>query len=486
MASTDATDVAERDYGTVITFYSYKGGTGRSMALANTACLLSRRPEGGRVLMIDWDLEAPGLHRYFPEADTPAARRRPGLIEYFVEARRLLDAETDGGGSVPPPLETQDGRTAFTNRHSLEDHVTPNVVEGVDLLRAGRVGSREYASMVHGFDWADLHDRYRPLLDTFLDLVAGGWSYVLIDSRTGHTDIGGICTAILPEKLVTVFTPNSQSLRGLDVVVRGAVDYRRSSDDLRPLAIYPLPSRVDSSEEVLRREWRGTYQQTFEGLFAEVYRQEGIDLSAYFNAVQIPQKAYYAYGERVAVLEEHYRESLSLSLAYSVFCERLTESDAAWGDAEAGYGLDRDTDPAEQRRLRLVVLSSLVAWLVVGAGGVYWTWYVPSGSADGFGPVLLALLGASMGVIGSTVAGLQAVASRMGEGWLSRRFVRSLVAQPILAAALGAVLVLGLFSVRDRNGVYVAAALAALAGLFADAILAQLRTAADRVFAPDA
>lgn len=47
----------------VITFYSYKGGTGRSMALANTAWILASA--GNRVLTIDWDLEAPGLHRYF-------------------------------------------------------------------------------------------------------------------------------------------------------------------------------------------------------------------------------------------------------------------------------------------------------------------------------------------------------------------------------------------------------------------------------------
>ena len=63
-----------RTPGRIITFYSYKGGTGRSMALANVACLLARGVRGHsgqsatpdqRVLVIDWDLEAPGLHRYF-------------------------------------------------------------------------------------------------------------------------------------------------------------------------------------------------------------------------------------------------------------------------------------------------------------------------------------------------------------------------------------------------------------------------------------
>ena len=49
--------------GQIITFYSYKGGTGRTMALANTAWILAST--GLRVLAVDWDLESPGLHRYF-------------------------------------------------------------------------------------------------------------------------------------------------------------------------------------------------------------------------------------------------------------------------------------------------------------------------------------------------------------------------------------------------------------------------------------
>ena len=53
--------------GQIITFYSFKGGTGRTMVLVNTACLLAERQRNAAkgVLMIDWDLEAPGLHRYF-------------------------------------------------------------------------------------------------------------------------------------------------------------------------------------------------------------------------------------------------------------------------------------------------------------------------------------------------------------------------------------------------------------------------------------
>ena len=49
--------------GVIYTFYSYKGGVGRSMALANLAVCFYQ--QNYRVLMIDMDLEAPGLERYF-------------------------------------------------------------------------------------------------------------------------------------------------------------------------------------------------------------------------------------------------------------------------------------------------------------------------------------------------------------------------------------------------------------------------------------
>ena len=46
-----------------ITFYSYKGGVGRSLLVANVATYLATL--GKRVFAIDFDLEAPGLHYKF-------------------------------------------------------------------------------------------------------------------------------------------------------------------------------------------------------------------------------------------------------------------------------------------------------------------------------------------------------------------------------------------------------------------------------------
>ena len=102
--------------GQIITFYSYKGGTGRSMALANVGYLLARQMEPGSrgVLMIDWDLEAPGLHRYFQgalrrtfraAADKRSLDLHPGLIDFFEAAEALYE-------QIPAGAQNEERRDA--------------------------------------------------------------------------------------------------------------------------------------------------------------------------------------------------------------------------------------------------------------------------------------------------------------------------------------------------------------------------------------
>ena len=80
--SSSASSCTPKAPGRILTFYSYKGGTGRSMALANVAWILAQA--GHRVLTIDWDLEAPGLHRYFgPFLDDPELTETIGLVDFL-------------------------------------------------------------------------------------------------------------------------------------------------------------------------------------------------------------------------------------------------------------------------------------------------------------------------------------------------------------------------------------------------------------------
>ena len=70
--------------GKIVTFYSFKGGTGRTMALANVAWILASN--GKKVLVVDWDLDSPGLHKYFhPFLDREKITVTPGVIELISD-----------------------------------------------------------------------------------------------------------------------------------------------------------------------------------------------------------------------------------------------------------------------------------------------------------------------------------------------------------------------------------------------------------------
>lgn len=313
--------------GTIITFYSYKGGTGRSMALANIACLIARDSQK-KVLVIDWDLEAPGLHRFFSEqVDSPENKNRPGLIEIFITLSKIFTSNK----KLYSKISKENDWKMLDEHLKLSEFIVSNVQPGIDLIKAGSLDS-EYSNKATSFDWNNFFTQYGLSIKLLTQIVSNKYDYCLIDSRTGITDTSGICTTILPEKLVLVFTPNKQSLYGVLDVAEKSVNYRLSSDDLRPLAIFPLPSRIDDAEDVLRKQWREEYQTEFEKLFKSSYELDNCDLTQYFDEVKLPYKSFYGYGEKIAVVNER-DEALSLHRAYSSFLKLLINSEQIWPEA---------------------------------------------------------------------------------------------------------------------------------------------------------
>jgi hypothetical protein len=314
--------------GEIITFYSYKGGTGRSMAVANVACLLSKRlaRTAQRVLVMDWDLEAPGLHRFFSaKSDLPDFQSRPGVINYFDDLRRQFRVNPETYEAVSAP----NGWEVLEKLAPIDAYCIPDVVQGVDFMRAGNFGP-EYPKLVGSFNWIEFFTKYGAVIRTFRELLARRFAFTLVDSRTGLTDVSGICTTLLPEKLVGVFTPNRQSLSGLCDLVKEALEYRRrSEDDFRPLSVFPLPSRVENAEKDLREQWRKDYQSQFENLFRTALEISNCNLTQYFDDVLLPHVSYFAYGENIAILQER-PDAISLSAAYRRFFDRLMNSSYAW------------------------------------------------------------------------------------------------------------------------------------------------------------
>ncbi len=181
----------------VVTFYSFKGGVGRSMALVNIGVQLAQ--SGKKVLLVDFDLEAPGLPTFSlrkPDKDVL------GIVEYV--------SKYIATGESPDVKDYVYRSEEFASGGSL------------CVMPVGKQDS-SYSSRLNSIDWGKLYAEQAGFL--LLEDLKRQWAeqiapdYVLIDSRTGHSDVEGICTRQLPDAVCLLFFPNEQNLQGLKRIV---------------------------------------------------------------------------------------------------------------------------------------------------------------------------------------------------------------------------------------------------------------------------
>jgi MinD-like ATPase involved in chromosome partitioning or flagellar assembly len=310
----------ERLPGRISTFYSYKGGTGRSNALANVAWILAAA--GKRVLAIDWDLEAPGLHRYFhPFIADPDCSKTPGLIDFFV------DFATAARIAHQKPEPTSDDSPWYLDSTSLLGYALPvqsNFPEGggLDLVPAGRQDAG-YSLRVTNFDWQSFYDELGGgvFLEALKRQLRDDYDYVLIDSRTGISDTSGVCTVQMPDDLVVCYTLNNQSIRGAAAVAESAHSQRLKQSGEPGLRIWPVAMRVELNEkdrlEAARQRGRDAFAK-----FVRHLRRD--DRPVYWGGAEVLYQPYFAYEEVLAVFAERRHQTHSLLTSMEWIAARIS------------------------------------------------------------------------------------------------------------------------------------------------------------------
>jgi len=303
--------VNESREGQVVTFYSYKGGTGRTMALANVAWILASA--GKRVLVADWDLEAPGLHRFFSpflkQVDVPHTR---GVIDLVREYEDQVGREANRPDRWVEHL-AQVGEYTFPIDWEFDGGGS------LDVLSAGRQNSA-YASTLGSLDWDTFYDRLGggTFLDALRDDMRRNYDYTLIDSRTGFSDVADICTQHLPDVLVDCFTLSDQGIDGAARVARAVATLSKKNGPHRKIRILPVAMRVDQGEKEKADAGRLLAMRSFPGLPTGMTESERVQ---FFASVEVPYQTFYAYEETLAAFGDKSGSPTSLLAAY----ERLTD-----------------------------------------------------------------------------------------------------------------------------------------------------------------
>ena len=222
------------------------------MALANVAAHLAKI--GRKVVMVDFDLEAPGLDS-FEEFDVSPGTE--GLVEYvchYLEhgtpatvqnyVREVRPKTKESGKTLDQRL---DGKLwLMTSGAKNESYNKKRLSINWAELYEGNSGAQFFENFK-----ADVEDTFKP-------------DYVLVDSRTGLTDVGGVCTLHLPDLVVMLFALNEQNLQGIASVARVLRDSEKFPQ-LIPVAT-PVPNLPREKDSLVEER----YQRAKELLGAEV------------------------------------------------------------------------------------------------------------------------------------------------------------------------------------------------------------------------
>jgi MinD-like ATPase involved in chromosome partitioning or flagellar assembly len=302
--------------GQIITFYSYKGGTGRSMALANVAWILASNRK--KVFVIDWDLEAPGLHRYFrPFLIDKELATSDGLIDVvqsYVE--HTIDRLTEGNSEFQDEEAVRQWAESFADigAHAISLQFPFPGGGYIDFLPAGRQVAA-YPERVNTFNWHEFYQRFGggAFLEAVKQRLRAEYDYILIDSRTGVSDTSGISTVQMPDILAVCFTYNNQSIAGAAAIAQSVRDARGKLSDTAPGAfpgnagqavpfrIFPIPTRVEQSERAKLLVRQNYARHRFASLIDHL---EDHVRERYWSEVEVPYIPFHAYEESLAALTD--------------------------------------------------------------------------------------------------------------------------------------------------------------------------------------
>ncbi len=185
----------------ICAFYSFKGGVGRSTALAAAALQFAAR--GDRVAVLDADLDSPGVGSLLHGHDGAVADF--GVADYLLEAPVVGGAQgcrlADYHHRCPPDLHRGRGEILVfpagrMNRRYIEK------LARLDYGASSPAGAR------HPF--VDLLEQIRAELDP---------RWILVDARAGLGEVSGFLTGGLCHLHVLFGTLAEASWRGLELVL---------------------------------------------------------------------------------------------------------------------------------------------------------------------------------------------------------------------------------------------------------------------------
>lgn len=295
-----------------ITFYSYKGGVGRTLALCNIANRLAEFRK--KVCIIDFDLEAPGIHlKYDNHIGINGVTK--GLVDYIYDFTTTDRVPAD-----------------------IRDYITPIIFEesnlkGIELIAAGNTSKKDYWKKLSAIDWNRLfYEESSVGVDFFLNLKEQIRSqidpdFLLIDSRTGITEISGITMSILADEVVLMAANNKENIDGIGQVIKTLANPANSIKNEVPkidFVLSRIPYFTDPKDKPKETNAKNKSLNSLNGMLHEA----NIDAFKIEKAFVIHSDPELEMQEKFKISYEHERSAASniipIGLDYLEIFEELT------------------------------------------------------------------------------------------------------------------------------------------------------------------
>jgi cellulose biosynthesis protein BcsQ len=258
----------------VVSFYSFKGGVGRTTTLCCVAARLAER--GLRVVALDLDLEAPGTGAFL------GARSPIGVLDHLLS--HLATGET---GDVEP--EPVDG--------------FPNLwVVSAGTLGPGYVEKLARLDFIAGSGGGQVSPA-QEALESLLAVVAASVKpdLVLLDSRAGLHDLGGLALHRLSHADVLLARANAQARDGMRLVL-GAIKRLRPVDE-RDVHIVqtmvPLPFESEVARPVIERWKKEMYDACLETIYDDLEEVPQLEEQAAHYPFLVGERAEFSRADRL-------------------------------------------------------------------------------------------------------------------------------------------------------------------------------------------
>jgi CobQ/CobB/MinD/ParA nucleotide binding domain len=287
----------------IVCFYSFKGGLGRTTAMVTSGIALARM--GYKVAMLDFDLEAPGLSTLFSN-DMEQALEARGIVDFLVDVSSLNN-NMDNLRLSDYYFTVNKQDVIGTNGGELL--IFPAICEKNETEDIGYISKLSKINL--------LFQNQQPFLpDLLLDKIQSELNpdIILIDTRTGINEIGGLFLSRYADMSFLFFFGNKQNMFGLKSILGEFSQFKSK--------IYLVNSPVP--KHPLGQEVKEFYLQSAYDIFSEQVYEEGDapfinDETAPHYPIEVPFNDLAIIADRIdnlkGILEERGGENPYLKMA---------------------------------------------------------------------------------------------------------------------------------------------------------------------------